>query len=188
MHALGHWRISRAFHDLVFHPGAPTAPERPATAQLPPLVHASWGGRHLRLTYVPVVVDMWVWVLLVVNTGVTVPTSQLMLQQPESDLVTTIGASGGFRSVRFWHDQLFAKPPHHGGNVAWYVLGGGGVAKVHGHSRPAGLTRALCEMFRHQDYSYWTRTRPMNHMVRSCAVCRRTLLHGPSPFRAGVCV
>ena len=38
-------------------------------------------------------------------------------------------------SVRFWHDQLFCKPAHHGGNVAW-----------------------------HQDYSYWTRTRPMAHL------------------------
>lgn len=38
-------------------------------------------------------------------------------------------------SVRFWHDQIFYKPPHHGGVVAW-----------------------------HQDYSYWTRTRPMAHL------------------------
>jgi len=37
--------------------------------------------------------------------------------------------------VRFWHDQLFCKPAHHGGVVAW-----------------------------HQDYSYWTRTRPMAHL------------------------
>ena len=37
--------------------------------------------------------------------------------------------------VRFWHDQIFYKPPHHGGIVAW-----------------------------HQDYSYWTRTRPMAHL------------------------
>lgn len=37
--------------------------------------------------------------------------------------------------VRFWHDQLFVKPPHHGGVVAW-----------------------------HQDYSYWTRTQPMAHL------------------------
>jgi ectoine hydroxylase-related dioxygenase (phytanoyl-CoA dioxygenase family) len=37
-------------------------------------------------------------------------------------------------SVRFWHDQLFCKPARHGGNVAW-----------------------------HQDYSYWTRTKPMAH-------------------------
>jgi hypothetical protein len=39
-------------------------------------------------------------------------------------------------SVRFWHDQLFCKPAHHGGVVAW-----------------------------HQDYSYWTRTRPMAHLT-----------------------
>lgn len=38
--------------------------------------------------------------------------------------------------VRFWHDQLFCKPPKHGGVVAW-----------------------------HQDYSYWTRTQPMNHLT-----------------------
>jgi ectoine hydroxylase-related dioxygenase (phytanoyl-CoA dioxygenase family) len=39
-------------------------------------------------------------------------------------------------SVRFWHDQLFCKPAKHGGNVAW-----------------------------HQDYSYWTRTKPMAHLT-----------------------
>jgi hypothetical protein len=38
--------------------------------------------------------------------------------------------------VRFWHDQLFCKPAHHGGVVAW-----------------------------HQDYSYWTRTQPMQHLT-----------------------
>lgn len=38
--------------------------------------------------------------------------------------------------ARFWHDQLFCKPAHHGGVVAW-----------------------------HQDYSYWTRTQPMNHLT-----------------------
>ena len=48
----------------------------------------------------------------------TVPASQLL---------------GG--AVRFWHDQLFCKPAHHGGLVAW-----------------------------HQDYSYWTRTTPMAHL------------------------
>jgi len=37
--------------------------------------------------------------------------------------------------IRFWHDQIFYKPPHHGGVVAW-----------------------------HQDYSYWTRTKPMAHL------------------------
>lgn len=38
--------------------------------------------------------------------------------------------------VRFWHDQLFCKPAQHGGVVAW-----------------------------HQDYSYWTRTKPMQHLT-----------------------
>lgn len=42
----------------------------------------------------------------------------------------------GNRAVRFWHDQLFYKPAHHGGVVAW-----------------------------HQDYSYWTRTKPMQHLT-----------------------
>ena len=38
--------------------------------------------------------------------------------------------------VRFWHDQLFCKPAHHGGVVAW-----------------------------HQDYSYWQRTSPLAHLT-----------------------
>ena len=38
--------------------------------------------------------------------------------------------------VRFWHDQLFVKPAMYGGVVAW-----------------------------HQDYSYWTRTRPIAHLT-----------------------
>ena len=37
--------------------------------------------------------------------------------------------------VRFWHDQIFYKPAHHGGVVIW-----------------------------HQDYSYWTRTVPVAHI------------------------
>lgn len=69
-HALGAWRISPAFHDLLWNP------------------------------------------------AFTVPAAQL-LEGP----------------VRFWHDQLFCKPPFHGGGVAW-----------------------------HQDYSYWTRTQPMAHL------------------------
>ena len=69
-HALGAWRISPAFHDLLWNP------------------------------------------------AFLAPASQLL---------------GG--AVRFWHDQLFCKPAHHGGVVAW-----------------------------HQDYSYWTRTRPMAHL------------------------
>ena len=42
----------------------------------------------------------------------------------------------GEKGVRFWHDQLFCKPARHGGVVAW-----------------------------HQDYSYWTRTTPMQHLT-----------------------
>src|SRR5213080_1154931 len=52
------------------------------------------------------------------NPAILMPASQLL---------------GG--AVRFWHDQLFCKPAHHGGVVAW-----------------------------HQDYSYWTRTQPMAHL------------------------
>ena len=52
------------------------------------------------------------------NPAFTVPASQLL---------------GG--AVRFWHDQIFYKPAHHGGVVIW-----------------------------HQDYSYWTRTEPMDHL------------------------
>jgi len=70
-HALGAWRITPGFHDLLWNP------------------------------------------------AFLVPAAQL-LEGP----------------VRFWHDQLFCKPPRHGGVVAW-----------------------------HQDYSYWTRTRPMAHLT-----------------------
>lgn len=42
----------------------------------------------------------------------------------------------GEKAVRFWHDQLFCKPARHGGVVAW-----------------------------HQDYSYWTRSIPMQHLT-----------------------
>lgn len=69
-HALGAWRVSRAFHDLLWNP------------------------------------------------AFLIPAAQLL------------GAP-----VRFWHDQIFYKPAHHGGIVAW-----------------------------HQDYSYWTRTQPMAHL------------------------
>jgi ectoine hydroxylase-related dioxygenase (phytanoyl-CoA dioxygenase family) len=70
-HALGAWRITPGFHDLLWNP------------------------------------------------AFTVPASQL-LEGP----------------VRFWHDQLFCKPAKHGGVVAW-----------------------------HQDYSYWTRTKPLAHLT-----------------------
>jgi len=70
-HALGAWRLSPGFHDLLWNP------------------------------------------------AFVVPASQLL---------------GG--AVRFWHDQLFVKPAHHGGVVIW-----------------------------HQDYSYWMRTKPMAHLT-----------------------
>jgi len=54
------------------------------------------------------------------NPAFVVPASQLL----------------GNKAVRFWHDQLFCKPAHHGGVVAW-----------------------------HQDYSYWTRTLPLQHLT-----------------------
>ena len=69
-HALGAWRITSGFHDLLWNP------------------------------------------------AFLMPASQLL---------------GG--AVRFWHDQIFYKPAHHGGVVAW-----------------------------HQDFSYWTRTKPMAHL------------------------
>ena len=42
----------------------------------------------------------------------------------------------GVDRLRFWHDQVFAKPPGHPGVVPW-----------------------------HQDYSYWTRTEPACHIT-----------------------
>ena len=71
-HSLGHWRITKGFHDVIWHP------------------------------------------------RFVVIASQLL----------------GNKAVRFWHDQLFCKPAYHGGVVAW-----------------------------HQDYSYWTRTQPMQHLT-----------------------
>jgi ectoine hydroxylase-related dioxygenase (phytanoyl-CoA dioxygenase family) len=83
-HALGHWRITPGFHDLLWNP------------------------------------------------ALLVPASQLL--------------EG---SVRFWHDQLFCKPSHHGGVVAW-----------------------------HQDYSYWTRTKPLAHLTVWIALDDSTVENG----------
>src|SRR5579859_6775659 len=55
----------------------------------------------------------------------------------------------GNKAVRFWHDQLFCKPARHGGVVAW-----------------------------HQDYSYWTRTRPMEHLTCWCGLDDSTRENG----------
>ncbi len=83
-HALGAWRISSGFHDLLWNPAFVT------------------------------------------------PAAQLL---------------GG--KVRFWHDQLFCKPPRTGGVVAW-----------------------------HQDYSDWTRTQPMAHLTCWIALDDATIENG----------
>lgn len=55
----------------------------------------------------------------------------------ENERITRICADLlGVEQLRFWHDQVFAKPPHHPGVVPW-----------------------------HQDYSYWTRTAPARHIT-----------------------
>lgn len=53
------------------------------------------------------------------------------------------------KPVRFWHDQLFCKPAKQGGVVAW-----------------------------HQDYSYWTRTKPIDHLTCWCSLDDSTLENG----------
>jgi ectoine hydroxylase-related dioxygenase (phytanoyl-CoA dioxygenase family) len=73
------------------------------------------------------------------NPAVTIPASQL-LEGP----------------VRFWHDQLFCKPPRQGGVVSW-----------------------------HQDYSYWTRTRPMQHLTCWIALDDATSENGCLQYVSG---
>jgi len=79
---------------------------------------------------------------------VTVPTSQLLaaFHPSHQQLVP----------VQFWHDQLFAKPAHHGGGVAW-----------------------------HQDYSYWTRTEPMQHLTVHIALDDQTEENGTVHYVPG---
>ena len=84
-HALGAWRITAAYHDVL------------------------WNPRFL------------------------VAASQLLGNVP----------------VRFWHDQLFYKPAKKGGVVAW-----------------------------HQDYSYWTRTKPVAHLTCWCGLDDSTVENG----------
>jgi len=84
-HALGAWRVSGGFHDVL------------------------WNPRFL------------------------MPASQLLQN----------------KAVRFWHDQLFCKPSKKGGVVAW-----------------------------HQDYSYWTRTKPVAHLTCWCALDDATIENG----------
>jgi len=55
----------------------------------------------------------------------------------------------GDSPVRFWHDQIFWKPPKQGGVVAW-----------------------------HQDYSYWTRTKPIAHITCWCGLDDSTKENG----------
>ena len=58
--------------------------------------------------------------------------------------------------VRFWHDQLFWKPAKKGGVVAW-----------------------------HQDYSYWTRTKPVAHLTCWCGLDDATKENGCLRYIAG---
>ena len=62
----------------------------------------------------------------------------------------------GERPVRFWHDQIFAKPPKKGGVVAW-----------------------------HQDYSYWTRTKPVAHLTCWCGLDDSTRENGCLQYISG---
>ena len=96
---------------------------------------------------------------LIFHPALSVPSSQCMAAffntipsssvQPSTSPVALV-------PVSFWHDQLFAKPPHHGGNVAW-----------------------------HQDYSYWTRTGPCNHLTVHLALDDQTLENGSLHFIPG---
>ena len=58
--------------------------------------------------------------------------------------------------VRFWHDQLFWKPAKKGGVVAW-----------------------------HQDYSYWTRKKPIAHLTCWCGLDNATKENGCLQYIAG---
>jgi ectoine hydroxylase-related dioxygenase (phytanoyl-CoA dioxygenase family) len=58
--------------------------------------------------------------------------------------------------VRFWHDQVFYKPPRHPGVVAW-----------------------------HQDYSYWTRAAPPRHATCNILLDDATLENGCLHFVPG---
>lgn len=62
----------------------------------------------------------------------------------------------GNTAVRFWHDQIFWKPAKKGGVVAW-----------------------------HQDYSYWTRTKPIAHLTCWCGLDDSTKENGCLQYIAG---
>jgi ectoine hydroxylase-related dioxygenase (phytanoyl-CoA dioxygenase family) len=70
---------------------------------------------------------------LVFHPAATVPAAQLL----------------GLWRLRFWHDQVFYKPPRHPGVVAW-----------------------------HQDFSYWTRTLPINHVTVNVVLDDTTVENG----------
>lgn len=62
----------------------------------------------------------------------------------------------GVDALRFFHDQVFAKPPHHPGVVPW-----------------------------HQDYSYWTRTAPACHITINLMLDDADLANGCVAFVPG---
>ena len=62
----------------------------------------------------------------------------------------------GVRRLRFWHDQVFYKPPRHPGVVPW-----------------------------HQDYSYWTRAAPANHITINILLDEATPENGCLHFVPG---
>ncbi|XP_050415070.2 phytanoyl-CoA dioxygenase domain-containing protein 1 [Patella vulgata] len=81
---------------------------------------------------------------LVFLPNVVVPASQLLDKNNREE------------AVRFWHDQLFAKPPNIGGGVAW-----------------------------HQDYSYWIRTAPMKHLTVHIALDDQSAENGALHYIPG---
>lgn len=77
---------------------------------------------------------------LVWHPAITVPSAQLL----------------GVDHLRFWHDQVFYKPPRHPGVVPW-----------------------------HQDYSYWTRTGPPRHITVNVVLDDTDLENGCLHFVPG---
>ncbi|CAF3246111.1 unnamed protein product [Rotaria socialis] len=79
---------------------------------------------------------------------ITVPASQLLAAfHPSKQLMVP---------VQFWHDQIFAKPAHHGGQVGW-----------------------------HQDYSHWTHSEPMQHITVHIALDDQTEENGTVHYVPG---
>lgn len=84
-------------------------------------------------------VDSW-FHDIIFSPSITVPIGQLL----------------GTSRVRFWHDQVFYKPPRHPGVVPW-----------------------------HQDYSYWTRATPANHATANIVLDDASLENGCLHFIPG---